>query len=78
MVTEFEVIDTVGKVIATGELEGEIYRVFSNETPSAYEEFESLEEVLAASGGTAIQPMLFETPARTRQLTLLGKENTTP
>ena len=74
MVTEFELMDAAGKVLARGEIENGIYRLFSNENPSNSEEFETLELMLAKHGGVGIQPSLFETPARTRQLTLLGDE----
>lgn len=73
MVTEFEVIDVRGKVVATGEIDGDTYRVFSNKDPSECQEFESLESMLSACGGTGIQPSLFETPPRDRQLNLLGE-----
>ena len=72
MVTEFELIDAAGKVLARGEIDNGIYRLFSEKNQSEYQEFETLELMFAASGGVAIQPWLFETPARTRQLYLGG------
>ena len=72
MVTEFELIDAAGKVLARGEIDDGIYRLFSKKNPSEYQEFETLEEMYATCGGVAIQPWLFETPARTRQLRLGG------
>ena len=72
MVTEFQLIDNVGNVIAHGEIDNDIYRLFSNDAPAEYEEFEKIEDMFAKSGGASIQPMMFQTPARTRQLNLLG------
>lgn len=74
MVTEFELLDAAGKVLARGEIENDVYRVFSNKSPSDCEEFESLTEMLAKYGGVGIQPSMFKAPARTRQLTLLGND----
>ena len=71
MVTEFEVFDAVGKVLATGEIDDGIYRVFSNANASHCQEYKDVSEVLKACGGVGIQPMLFPTQARTRQLSLL-------
>lgn len=75
MVKEFQLMDGVGKVIGHGEIDGDIYRLFSQATPNEYEEFESLEALFAASNGTGIQPALFDSPARPRQLNLLGGNN---
>ncbi len=72
MVTQFQVMDLAGDAIADGEIDGNIYRVFSDKHPSECKEYKSLPEMLKACGGIAIQPMLFETPERTRQLSLLG------
>ena len=72
MITQFQIMDLAGDAIADGEIDGSIYRVFSDKHPSECEEFESLSEMLEACGGIAIQPMLFDTPPRTRQLNLLG------
>ncbi len=75
MVTEFELMDAVGKVLARGEIDNGIYRLFSNENPSDAEEFETLELMLAKHGGVGIQPSLFETPARTRQEQLFQEQD---
>ena len=72
MVTQFQLIDDNGTVLAHGEIDGDIYRVFTSETSTECEEFGSLEAMYAECGGSAIQPYLFETPPRTRQLNLLG------
>ncbi|MCY3739955.1 MAG: hypothetical protein OXH00_02935 [Candidatus Poribacteria bacterium] len=73
MVKEFQLMDSVGKVIGHGEIDGDVYRLFSQDAvPNAYKEFESLETMLAASGGTGIQPALFDSPARPRQLNLFS------
>lgn len=74
MVTQFQVMDLAGDAIADGEIEDGIYRVFSESDPNDCKEFKSLPEMLEACGGIAIQPVLFETPPRTRQLNLLGGE----
>ncbi|MDE0016827.1 MAG: hypothetical protein OXU51_11610 [Candidatus Poribacteria bacterium] len=71
MVKEFQLMDSVGKVIGHGEIDGDVYRLFSKAVPTQYEEFESLGALLTASGGTGIQPALFDSPARPRQLNLL-------
>ena len=44
------------------------YRVFSADLSGGYQEFERLKELFVACGGTAIQPALFQSPARARQL----------
>ena len=73
MVKEFQLLNGVGKVIGHGEIDGDVYRLFSQDSvPNEYEEFESLEALFTASGGTGIQPALFDSPARPRQLNLLG------
>ena len=74
MVTEFQLMDAVGKVIANGEIDGDIYRVFSSESSAECEEFESLEDMYAKCGGVAIQPMMFDTQARTRQISMFSKK----
>lgn len=71
MVTEFQLVDRVGKVLGEGEIENDVYRLFSAEFPNGYKEFETLEAMLAECGGVAIQPQMFPSPARTRQLGLL-------
>ena len=75
MVTKFELIDATGKVLAQGEIDNGIYRLFSEKNPSEYQEFETLEEMFATAGGVAIQPWMFETPARTRQEQLFQDED---
>ena len=74
MVTEFQLMDAFGKVIANGEIDGEIYRIFSSKSSPDCEEFETLEEMYAKTGGVAIQPMMFETQARTRQISMFQKK----
>lgn len=71
MVREFQLMDRAGKVIGHGEIDGDVYRLFSQAVATQCEEFESLEAMLAASGGAGIQPALFDSPARPRQLNLL-------
>lgn len=68
MITEFQLIDGESNILAEGEIDGDIYRVFSAELPGGYQEFETLRAMFATCGGVAIQPALFETPARVRQL----------
>ena len=74
MVTEFQLMDDVGNVLAHGEIDGDMYRVFSSESSTECQEFETLEEMYAKTGGVAIQPMMFETQARTRQLSMFRKK----
>ena len=74
MVTEFQLMDAVGKVIANGEIDGEIYRVFSSKSSADCEEFETLEDMYAKCGGVAIQPMMFEIQPRTRQISIFDKK----
>ena len=64
MVTRFEVMDSAGKVVATGEIDNDIYRVYEVGI------FESVEAVLAACGGIGFQPEMFQTPASEQQLRL--------
>lgn len=71
MVKEFQLVDSAGKVIRHGEIDGGVYRLFSEAVATQYEEFENLESMLAASGGMGIQPALFDSPARPRQLNWL-------
>lgn len=71
MVTEFQLMSGDGKVLAYGEIDGKIYRVFADRQSSECQEFESLPDLYAACGGVAIQPSLFETAARARQLNLI-------
>lgn len=68
MVTKFQLVDRVGKVIGEGEIENGVYRLFSSHFPNGYEEYKTLEAMFAQCGGVAIQPQMFQTPARTRQL----------
>lgn len=74
MITQFELIDSVGKVLARGEIDGDIYRVFSQEFLGGYKEFKDTAEIFARWQGCAIQPEMFQTPADTRQLTLLDEK----
>lgn len=71
MITKFHLVDGMGKVLGEGEIEnGNLYRFFSTEFPNGYKAFKTLEEMFAACGGIAIQPQMFPSPARTRQLGL--------
>ena len=78
MVAQFQLVNSEGKIIAHGEIDGEngseTYRVFSPQNPTECQEFENLDDLFATCGGVGIQPMLFETPARTRQLGLFSKK----
>ena len=74
MITQFQLLDDVGEVIGEGEIENDMYRLFSAEFPNGYKEFKTLEAMFAACGGVAIQPWMFQTPARTRQLGLLDDD----
>ena len=68
MITEFDLIDADGNIVADGEIDGGRYRVFSDRLPGGYQEFETLTDMFTACKGTAIQPALFPTPPRARQL----------
>lgn len=73
MITKFRLVDRDGKVLGEGEETAEgVYRFFSAEFINGYKEFKTLEEMFATCGGIAIQPQLFPSPARTRQLGLFG------
>ena len=78
MVNQFQLVSGEGKVLAHGEIDGETgsetYRVFSREAPNEFQEFSTLEDMFATCGGVAIQPSLFDTPARTRQLGMFSNE----
>ena len=74
MVTQFQLVDSEGKILAHGEIDNDIYRVFLPDFPNGYAEFENLDDMFAKCGGVGIQPMLFETPARTRQLDLFSEK----
>ena len=76
MVTKFQLLDAAGETLADGEIDNGIYRLFSKQYPAGYEEFEDLAEMLATSGGVAIQPELFQTPAGTQQLGLFQTQVT--
>ena len=71
MVTEFQLMDRSGNVIGHGEIEGTRYRLFSRTDPNACQEFESLEAMFASTDGVGVQPALFDSLARPRQLDLL-------
>lgn len=67
MITEFELMDATGNVLGRGEIDDGVYRLFANDRSTDFEEFESVEAMCEARGGIGIQPMLFQTRARTRQ-----------
>ena len=70
MITEFDLLDSNGRVVAQGEIDTSgVHRVFSK--GQDYEEFQSGTALLETYTGHAIQPHLFETYARTRQLKML-------
>ena len=72
MVTEFDLLNEEGKVIGRGEIDGDIYRLFpTNKHATACKEYTDLSVMLSESGGHTIQPYLFETQARTRQLNII-------
>ncbi|MCY3743606.1 MAG: hypothetical protein OXH00_21545 [Candidatus Poribacteria bacterium] len=73
MVTKFQLINKEGKVLADGEIENDVYRVFSAQFPNGYKEFKHLEDIYAECGGNAIQPEMFCSPASTRQLGLFDE-----
>ena len=69
MITEFDLLDSNGRVVAHGEIDDGVHRVFGK--GQDYEEFQSGTALLETYTGHAIQPHLFETYARTRQLKML-------
>lgn len=74
MIREFEVLDVSGDRLMHGEIDGNIYRVFSDKFENGFQEFSELSELLDVCGGFCIQPVLFETEARPRQLSLFRGE----
>lgn len=74
-VTEFSLLDATGTPIARGEFDGDIYRVFAEGFVGGYKEFEDIAEMFRECGGCAIQPEMFQTRARTRQLKMKLEEN---
>ena len=70
MITVFQIMDATGKAIGEGEIDGEVYRVFTNGTN--YQEYNDLDAMFAACGGVAIQPKMFQSEARTRQYRLMN------
>lgn len=72
MIREFEVKDSNGKTIAHGEQDGDIYRLF---TENGHREFASVDAVLRATGGHALQPALFETQKSARQFGLFPTDS---
>lgn len=54
------------------ETENGVYCLFSDEFPNGYKEFKTLEAMFKQCGSVAIQPQMFQTPARTRQLGLFN------
>ena len=74
MVTEFELVDIDGNVVGQGEISSDgVYLVFSSKFEGGVKEFEGLGEMFAACGAIAMQPALFQTPPRTKQLGLFQK-----
>ena len=70
MVTKFQLTDREGNIVAHGEIDGDIYRVFDDAYLGGYEEFKDTTALFAVFEGCAIQPEMFQTPEDTRQLTL--------
>lgn len=59
MVTRFQLIDRQGKTVANGEIDGDIYRVFSELFLGGYKEFKDTAEMFRVFEGCAIQPEMF-------------------
>ena len=75
MVTQFQLVDRSGNIVAHGEIDNEIYRVFDKVFVGGYIEFKDTEAVFAAYAGCAIQPELFQSCADTRQMALFQSDN---
>ncbi|MDE0423522.1 MAG: hypothetical protein OXN25_01500 [Candidatus Poribacteria bacterium] len=75
MVTQFQLVDRAGNIVAHGEIDGDIYRVFDKVFLGGYIEFKDTAELFAAYAGCAIQPEMFQTCADTLQMTLFQPDN---
>lgn len=64
MVREFEFKENNGKTSAHGEMDGEMDRVLAR---NGHRAFQSLQALLKATGGHAIQPSLFQTTKAVRK-----------
>ena len=68
MVTRFNIIDQAGALIAHGEIEGDVWRVFGAFT----QEYESDTAILQDYAGCAIQTELFKSAPDTQQFSLFS------
>ena len=75
MVTQFQLVASCGNIVAHGEIDGEIYRVFDEAFLGGYIEFKDTTALFAAYAGCAIQPEMFQTCADTRQMTLFQPDD---
>ena len=73
MVTQFQLVDRAGNIVAHGEIDGDIYRVFDKVFLGGYIDFKDTEALFAAYVGCAMQPEMFQTCADTRQMALFQK-----
>lgn len=70
MVTQFQLVDRAGNIVAHGEIDGDIYRVFDEALLGGQKDFKDTAAIFAVYPGCAIQPEMFQTAADTRQMTL--------
>lgn len=72
----FSVLDTERKPIAYGETDGAIFRVYMPQFEGGMRAFSDVGELLAATGGYALQEALFPQPTPTHQLNLFAGTET--
>ena len=76
MITQFHLVDREGNIVARGEIDGDIYRLFDDAFVGGnYTEFMDTTDLFSVYEGCAIQPEMFQTPADTRQLSLLTEKS---
>ena len=75
MVTQFQLVNPSGNIVAHGEIDDGIYRVFDKVFVGGYIEFKDTDAVFAAYAGCAIQPEMFQTCADTRQMALFQPDD---
>lgn len=78
MVTQFLIVDRRGNIVAHGEIDGNIYRVFDEALLGGQKDFKDTAEIFEAYTGCAIQPEMFQTAADTRQMTLFQPDKSQP
>lgn len=69
----FTVLDTTRKPVASGEMVGDIFRVYMPQFEGGVREFSDLAELLEATDGYVLQDALFPQPIPTHQLSLFAE-----